>query len=64
MCSRPATGKQMYQANELSLAINGEMVSSVPARYDLPEGNIGIGFWASPTLPVDVEIESLNVSEP
>lgn len=54
----------MYQANELSLAINGEMVSSVPARYDLPEGNIGIGFWASPTLPVDVEIESLKVSEP
>ncbi|HSL31756.1 MAG TPA: TIR domain-containing protein [Anaerolineales bacterium] len=52
------------KGNELSLEINGETVITRSARYDLPAGNIGIGFWASPTLPVDVEIESLKVSEP
>ena len=52
------------KGNELSLEINGNPVESVIAKYDFPEGNIGVGFSAPQNLPVDVELESVKVSRP
>lgn len=60
--------KNVYTAtckgNELSLNVNDTPITSVPARYDLPEGNIGIGFSSPKRLPVDLEFESVKISEP
>jgi hypothetical protein len=52
------------KGNELSLEINGTLVETVPAKYDFPEGSIGIGFSAPQDLPVDIEFESVKVSQP
>ena len=52
------------KGNELTLDINGTLVHTTSARYDLPEGNIGIGFSSPKNLPVDVEFESVKISGP
>jgi tetratricopeptide (TPR) repeat protein len=52
------------KGNELSLAINGSLVNTTAARYDFPEGSIGIGFSSPQNLPVDLEFESVKISEP
>jgi hypothetical protein len=52
------------KGNELSLEINGILVETVPAKYDFPEGSIGIGFSAPQDLPVDIEFESVKISQP
>ena len=52
------------KGSELSLEINGTHVITIPAKYDFPEGNIGIGFSSPKKLPVDVEFESVKISEP
>jgi hypothetical protein len=60
--------KNVYAAickgDELSLSINGTPMIAVKAKYDFSEGNIGIGFLAPKNLPVDLEIESLTISQP
>ena len=50
--------------NKLSLDINGTQVKTINARYDFPEGNIGIGFSSPQNIPVDVEFESVKISQP
>jgi len=52
------------KGNELSLEINGNAVETVIAKYNFPEGSIGVGFSAPQNLPVDVELESVKVSRP
>jgi len=52
------------KGNELTLDINGTLVHTTSARYDFPEGNIGIGFSSPKNLPVDVEFESVKISQP
>lgn len=52
------------KGKELSLEINGTLEITTPARYDLTEGNIGIGFSSPQNLPIDVEFESLTISSP
>lgn len=53
------------RGNELSLYANGTLVETVTEdRLNLPEGYIGIGASAPQSLPVDVQFESLTVSEP
>jgi Domain of Unknown Function (DUF1080)./TIR domain. len=60
--------KNVYTAtckgNELSLAVNGIPIETVKIKYDFPEGNIGIGFSSPTDLPVDLEFESLKISQP
>jgi hypothetical protein len=60
--------KNVYTAtckgNQLTLEINGTLVAKPNARYDYPEGNIGIGFSSPQNLPVDVEFEFVKISEP
>lgn len=60
--------KNVYTAtckgNKLTLDINGKLVNTTNARYDFPEGNIGIGFSSPKNLPVDLEFESVKISEP
>ena len=52
------------KGDQLSLDINGTLVANRDARYDFPEGNIGIGFSSPQNLPVDVEFESVKISAP
>ena len=53
------------KGDELALLVNGEQIRSVTdIRFGLPEGNIGIGASSPQTLPVDLEFESVTVSEP
>jgi hypothetical protein len=52
------------KGNELSLEINGNREITTPTKYDFPGGNIGIGFSSPNKLSVDVEIESVKISEP
>ena len=52
------------KGDELSLTINGTSIEPVKTKYDFPEGNIGIGFSAPKNLPIDVEFESLKISQP
>jgi len=52
------------KGDELSLTINGTQITTVKTKYDFLEGNIGIGFSAPKNLPVDLEFESLTVSQP
>jgi hypothetical protein len=60
--------KNIYTAtckgNELSLAINGTTIETIQTKYDFPEGKIGIGFSAPKNLPVDLQFESLKISQP
>jgi TIR domain/Domain of Unknown Function (DUF1080) len=60
--------KNVYTAtckgDELSLAVNGIPIETVKIKYDFPEGNIGIGFSSPTDLPVDLEFESLKISQP
>jgi hypothetical protein len=60
--------KNVYTAtckgNELSLTVNGTLLNTIKTNHDFPEGNIGIGFSAPQNLPVDVEFESLKISQP
>jgi hypothetical protein len=59
--------KNVYTATckgkELSLDINGTQVKTTNARYDFPEGNIGIGFSSPKKLTVDLEFESAKISQ-
>lgn len=61
-------GTNVYTAtckgNELSLAVNGNPIHTIETNRGLPEGNIGIGFSAPINVPIDVDIESLKVSQP
>ena len=61
-------GTNVYTArckgNELSLAVNGNHIHTIETNRDLPAGNIGIGFSAPANVAVDLEIESLKVSQP
>ena len=52
------------KGDELSLTINGTQITTVKTKYDFSEGNIGIGFSAPKNLPIDLEFESLTVSQP
>jgi hypothetical protein len=60
--------KNVYTAtckgDELSLAVNGTPMETIKIKYDFPEGNIGIGFSSPAGLPVDLEFESLKISQP
>lgn len=60
--------KNVYTAtckgNKLTLDINGKRVNTTNARYGFPEGHIGIGFSSPKNLPVDLEFESVKVSQP
>ena len=60
--------KNVYTAtckgDELSLAVNGTPIETIKIKYDFPEGNIGIGFSSPAGLPVDLEFESLKISQP
>jgi len=51
--------------NELTLLVNGTLVKSIAdARYNFTEGKIGVAVSSPQLLPVDVQIESVTVSEP
>jgi hypothetical protein len=51
--------------HELTLRVNDTLVKTITdTRYDFPEGKIGIGVSSPQTLPVDVQIESVTVSQP
>jgi hypothetical protein len=51
--------------NELTLLINGTPVETITeSDYNFTEGKIGIGVASPQGLPVDVQFESLTVSEP
>ncbi len=51
--------------NELTLSVNGTEVKTITeTKYDFTSGKIGLGVSSPETLPVDVSIESLVVSEP
>ena len=52
------------KGNELSLHINGKSVRSLVTNHNFAEGKIGIGFSAPRNLPVDLEFESLKISQP
>ncbi|HSL28488.1 MAG TPA: family 16 glycoside hydrolase, partial [Anaerolineales bacterium] len=52
------------EGNKFSLAVNGNHIHTIEANRDWPPGNIGIGFSAPADVVVDLEIESLKVSEP
>jgi hypothetical protein len=52
------------KGDEVSLAVNGELVRTLTISEELPEGNIGMGFSAPLGIPIDVAVESLKVSEP
>jgi hypothetical protein len=64
----PGNVKNVYTAtckrNKLTLDINGKLVNTSNARYDFPEGNIGIGFSSPKKLTVDLEFESVKISQP
>jgi len=51
--------------NELTLSINGTLVKNIiDSKYNYASGKIGIGVSSPQTLPVDVSIDSVTVSEP
>lgn len=51
--------------DELTLLVNGTPVSTInDTVYNFTEGKIGIAVSSPQTLPVDVQIESVTVSEP
>jgi len=52
------------KGNELSLAVNGTPIKTVNTKYDFTEGSAGMGFSAPQNLPVDVEFESVKITEP
>jgi hypothetical protein len=60
--------KNVYTAtckgDELSLTVNGTPIETIKIKYDFPEGKIGIGFSAPKNLPVDLEFESVKISQP
>lgn len=52
------------KGDELSLSVNGSPVDTVKTKFDYPEGKIGVGFSSPKDLPIDVEFESLIISQP
>ena len=60
--------KNIYTAtckgSELSLTVNDTPIETIKIKYDFPEGKIGIGFSAPKNLPVDLEFESVKISQP
>ena len=51
--------------NELTLLVNGTAVKSITdTRYNFTEGKIGIGANSPQMLPVDIQFESVTVSQP
>ncbi len=51
--------------NELTLLANGAVVKTITdTRYNFTEGKIGVAASSPELLPVDVQIESVTVSEP
>jgi hypothetical protein len=60
--------KNVYTAtckgDELSLAVNGTPIKTIKINHNFPEGNIGIGFSSPTGLPIDLESESLKISQP
>lgn len=52
------------KGDELSLAVNGNLIRTLQTNRVLPEGNIGIGFSAPTNVPIDVDLESLKISQP
>jgi hypothetical protein len=51
--------------NELTLLANGVVVKTITdTRYNFTEGKIGVATSSPQLLPVDVQIESVTVSEP
>jgi WD40 repeat protein len=50
---------------ELTLSINGTQVNTITDnKYNFASGKIGIGVSSPQTLPVDVSIDSVTVSQP
>ena len=52
------------KGDELSLTVNGSPVDTIKTKYDYPEGKIGIGFSSPKNLPIDIDFESLTISQP
>lgn len=55
---------QPYVRRMSFLSVNDNHINTIEINRDLPAGNIGIGFSSPLNVAVDVEIESLKVSEP
>ena len=59
------TYKAVCKGNELTLLVNDTTVNTInDSRYNFTEGKIGVGASSPQLLPVDVQIESVTVSEP
>ncbi|HMD81953.1 MAG TPA: WD40 repeat domain-containing protein, partial [Anaerolineales bacterium] len=57
--------KAVCSGNELTLLANGAVVKTITdTRYNFTEGKIGVATSSPQLLPVDVQIESVTVSEP
>ncbi|MCI0552262.1 MAG: TIR domain-containing protein [Anaerolineae bacterium] len=53
------------KGNELSLYVNGILVKTLADNsFNFTEGNIGIGASSPQKLPVDIQFESVSVSNP
>ena len=65
---RPNRAENTFMATckgeDLILTINGTAMAAVKAKYDFTEGSIGIGVSAFQNNPIDLEIESLKISQP
>ena len=66
---KPGKTTNIYTAtcngSELTLSANGTLVKTVTdTKYNFSSGKIGIGVSSPQTLPVDVSIDSVKVSEP
>jgi hypothetical protein len=53
------------KGNQLTLYINGTQVETLEeTTYNIAQGNIGIAASSSQALPVDLQFESVTVTEP
>jgi len=53
------------QGNDLALYVNGTQVQTInDTKFNFTEGTIGIGASSPQNSPVDVQFESVTVSQP
>ncbi len=53
------------RGNVISLLVNGELLHEFSdARFGFTDGKIGLSVWSPQSLPVNLDIESLTVSQP